>query len=125
MAHSASIDTATLGAELTALISSMQSSVALGAFAGAVAVVLASTELSLIRKSLFFLISFISGILCAHFGADLLAGALGAWMPAGSRVDAGVGALLSSALSVKILLWFICRDGNPLSLLSQTKGDQK
>jgi hypothetical protein len=125
MDPSVTIDIAAAGTGLSARLGGLQASVALGAFAGAIAFILASTELSLVRKGLFFLISFISGILCARFAADLLGGALGAWMPVGTRVDPGVGALLSSALSVKILLWSIQRAGDPLAALTRLKGGRK
>lgn len=84
--------------------------VVLGAFSGAVVFVMASSELSVWKKLVFFLPSFGGGLLAAPLASSLVS----FFLPAAIAVDHGVGALLASALVVKGLIWLIASDAAAL-----------
>lgn len=116
---SSSAATAAVGAiTLLSLLPGVPVNVVIGAFAGAVAFVMASHDLSLGKKAGFFLISFLSGCLSAHMVTGLIASVL----PKQIDVNEGVGALLAATLSVKLLLWLIRRADNPPDLFNLKGG---
>ena len=69
-----------------------------GAFAGSVVFVLSKNEIPIWQRWLYLVVSMIGGVLAAGFAADVLQ----AVVP-GITVPKGVGALLASALVVKVL----------------------
>ena len=95
--------------------------VVLGAFAGAVVFVVSSSDLSLTRKIVFLIISFVAGCLCAPMVAQLIDRVL----PEPVDVSEGVGALVASALAVRLLLWLIRCAENPSEWLERFKGSRK
>lgn len=98
----------TAAINLLSILSGIDSAIAMGAFAGAAVFVMSSTELSVSRKIAFFLISFLAGYVAAGFTAEVVA------LPLFNRLQVphGVGALIASATSVKVLLWLIGKANN-------------
>lgn len=96
-------------AALAATIPGVDASVVIGAFSGSVVFVLASNDLTNLRKVAYFMLSFTGGLLAAGMAAASLS-ALLAILPATIVVPNGVGAMLASAMVVKLLLWLISRD---------------
>lgn len=90
----------------------------LGAFAGAAVFILSSQELTLVRKALFFCVSFVSGILAASTASGLMASAL----PKAVSVSPGVGAMVSAAVIVRLLQWMIRRANDPDGALKEWRG---
>lgn len=75
----------------------------LGAFAGAAVFVLNSDELGTVKKLGFLVASIVAGLLSAPLAASLIAQAL----PTNTEVSHAVGALVASAVVVKLLLALI------------------
>ncbi|QDQ27714.1 hypothetical protein FNU76_23795 [Chitinimonas arctica] len=115
--------TSLFAVSLISLFPGLQAEIVLGAFAGAIVFVLSSTELKLARKLGFFLVAFCAGCIGARMATSLIAFAL----PASITASPGVGALLLSAVAVKLLLWLIGQADKPLALLSaiQKRGAEK
>ncbi|SMC24179.1 Putative phage holin [Andreprevotia lacus DSM 23236] len=94
---------------LLSLVPGVDPAVVWGAFAGAVVFVLASDELTRLKKVVFFCISFGAGCLCASLVTGLIAGVI----PRTVEVSRGIGAMVAAAVIVKILQWLIRRADNP------------
>lgn len=122
MAEPASTSAATLaltGAGLLALYPGLDAGTVLGAFAGGAVFVLSSHELSAAKKLAFLLLSIAAGIVGSASTASLID-----WLlPGPVDVDKGVGALVASAVAVKLLLWLIA--SNPAELLAGLRGGGK
>lgn len=122
MAEPASTSAATAavtGASLLALFPGLDAGAVLGAFAGASVFVMASNELTTIKKLAFLALAFVAGLIAAPMSAALLATVL----PNRVQVSAGVGALVASALVIKVLIRLINKD--PADLLPGLKGGDK
>ncbi|MRR50787.1 MAG: alkaline phosphatase, partial [Rhodocyclaceae bacterium] len=98
------------------LLPGVEPAMVLGAFSGAVVFVMASDELSAVKKIGYFIPSFLGGLLAAKMVADILS----SMMPSALPVNTGVGALLASTLVVKTLLWLLARD--PTSVIEFFRG---
>ena len=85
------------------LLSGLDAATVLGAFAGAAVFALNSGELTVLRKLAVLLLSIVAGCLSAPLAAALIASAL----PTNTEVSHGVGALVASAVLVKLLLALI------------------
>ncbi|REE92646.1 putative holin [Cupriavidus plantarum] len=85
------------------LLPGVDAATVLGAFAGAAVFALTSDELSAIKKLAFLCLSILMGWLAAPLAASLIARAL----PADTEVSHGVGALVASAVLVKLLISLI------------------
>ncbi|HDT5893014.1 TPA: putative holin [Aeromonas hydrophila] len=88
-----------LGLALMSLIPGLDAASVLGAFAGALVFIVSAEELGHLRKVVLFIASFIAGLLLADLAGRLLATV----MPASVDVSQGVGALIASALAVRLL----------------------
>lgn len=124
MAEPASTTVATAavtGASLLALFPGLDASVVLGSFAGAAVFVMSSNELGTLKKLAFLALAFFAGLIAAPMASALLATVL----PDRVQVSAGVGALLASALVIKVLIRLINKADNPTDLLSGLKGGGK
>ncbi|MBI2382333.1 MAG: phage holin family protein [Gammaproteobacteria bacterium] len=106
---------------LVSLLPGIEAAVILGAFAGAMVFVMASEDLTALKKLGFFVISFIAGCM----GASLAAGILDGLLPDKVEVSQGVGALVAAALSVRVLLMLIRRVENPGELMDAFRGKEK
>lgn len=124
MAEPASTTVATAavtGVSLLALFPGLDAGAVLGAFAGAAVFVMSSNELGTLKKLAFLALAFVAGLIAAPMASALLATVL----PQSVQVSAGVGALLASALVIKVLIWLINKADNPAELLSALKGGGK
>lgn len=124
MAEPASTTAATIavtGASVLALFPGLDAGAVTGAFAGASVFVMSSSELGRLRALLFLCLSVVAGLIAAPLSAALLASIL----PDRVQVSTSVGALLASALVIKILIWLIDRADNPAALLTLLKGRDK
>lgn len=79
----------------------LDAGVVIGAFAGAVFFVTSSTELKLPARGGYFFVSFIFGVICAPYAAEMISLAV-----PGPRSSAPVslGALIAAAIAIKLLL---------------------
>lgn len=91
---------------LLAMFPGVDASVVLGSFSGSVVFVLASDELTAVKKVGYLLAAFGAGILAA----PMTAGILSAVIPGPVAVSPGVGALLAATLVIKTLLWLLDRN---------------
>ncbi|TCP13763.1 putative phage holin [Crenobacter luteus] len=120
-ASTSAASAALAGASLLALFPGLDAGAVLGAFAGAAVFVMSSNELSNPKKFGFLCLAIVAGLIAAPMAAALLATVL----PDRVQVSAGVGALIASALVIKILIWLINKADNPADLLSGLKGGGK
>lgn len=88
---------------LSLLLPGVDPGAVLGAFAGAAVFVLNSGELGTVKKLGFLAASIVAGLLSAPLAAALIARAL----PTNTEVSQAVGALVASAVVVKLLLALI------------------
>ncbi|AXT47733.1 MULTISPECIES: putative holin [Chromobacterium] len=119
--------TTTAGALATAalltLIPGVDAAVVLGAFAGGAVFVISSSDISVSKKAVFFVLSFVAGIVAARGVATFVD-----WLlPEPVEVSNGVGALIASALAVKALLSLISAADSPefFQKLRLLKGKEK
>lgn len=112
---------AVTGASLLALFPGLDAGAVLGAFAGASVFVMSSNDLTTLKKLAFLGLAIVAGLIAAPMAAALLAIIL----PQSVQVSAGVGALIASALVIKVLIWLINKADNPTALLSVLKGGGK
>ncbi|QNM96384.1 putative holin [Chitinimonas koreensis] len=106
---------ALLGVTLLALFPGLDAATVLGAFAGAAVFVVSARELTRWQRLAYFAAALAAGVVLGRFAADLLTG----WLPMRVAIPAGVGALLSSAVVIKLLLWLIGQADNPAGLLAE------
>lgn len=88
---------------LSILLPGVDPGAVLGAFAGAAVFVLNSGELGTVKKLGFLAASIVAGLLSAPLAAALIARVL----PSNTEVSQAVGALVASAVVVKLLLALI------------------
>ncbi|WP_337881775.1 putative holin [Chromobacterium haemolyticum] len=123
MAEPASTTAATVaitGVSLLALFPGLDAGTVLGAFAGAAVFVMSSNELGTLKKLAFLALAFVAGLIAAPMASTLLA----TMLPERVQVSAGVGALLASALVIKVLIRLINKT-DTADLLSGLKGGGK
>lgn len=99
---------AVTGVGAITLLPGVDAATVLGAFAGAAVFVLNSDEMSTPKKLAFLVLSIVAGFLAAPLASVLIAKAL----PTDAEVSHGVGALVASAVVVKLLLAMIRLAGN-------------
>lgn len=108
---SSSTATATVASvTLVSLLAGLNASVVLGAFAGAVVFVVTAADLGHIKKVALFAASIIAGVLADGLAASVLA----ALLPERILIAPGVGALVASAVTVKLLQALIRADSGIL-----------
>ncbi|QRQ88516.1 putative holin [Cupriavidus oxalaticus] len=103
------------------LLPGVDAATVLGAFAGAAVFVLNADEMSTPKKLAFLVLSMVAGCLAAPLAAALIAKAL----PTDTAVSHGVGALVASAVLVKILLALIRLAGNSDRLITIIRGNSQ
>ena len=107
---------ATYGLSITVLMSTMSeipAGVFIGAFAGSVVYVLTNSDIPTFKRLCFFLISFIVGILGSEYAANIMTTLTATWLPTGSVVDRSIGAIVASAVAIKIILALIAKTNIP------------
>jgi hypothetical protein len=100
------------------LVPGVDAATVLGAFAGAAVFALNSDELTTGKKIAFLMLSIVMGWLAAPLAASLIARIL----PADTEVSHGVGALVASAVLVKLLLALIRVADNSDRLVALFRG---
>lgn len=112
---SASATLATIG--LIAVLPGISAEVVLGAFAGAIVFILSSAELGSWRRLVFFVASFVTGVLAAGTVGNVLK----ALLPTAWSIAPGVCAMIAAAIVVRLLQWLIRRANDPESLIRDVK----
>ena len=100
---------AVTGVTLVGLLSGLDAGVVIGAFAGAVVFVLSASEFPIWKRLAFFIVAFVLGVLTANFSTSVLSTVA----PESVTVEKPIGALVSSATIVWILIAVISRAKNP------------
>ncbi len=95
----------------------IENGIILGALCGSILLVISDERISVLRRIVLFFISFAMGMLLAELTLYLLL----PFFPSNiqSKVPLGLGALVASAVSVKLLLWIIKMFDDPSSLLDK------
>lgn len=106
------------GASVYGFLSGTDYGVVFGAFAGAVFYIATAADLSAARRLAYFLVSYIAGILCSGLVGSKLALATGY---SDKPLDA-IGAVIVSALAVKILTFLNNQDVGSLVALITRRG---
>jgi uncharacterized membrane protein len=117
----AAVTTGATGVSILALFPGTDASTVLGAFAGASVFVMSSNELGPLKKMVFLVLAFIAGLIVAPLSSELLSN----FLPNHVQVSESVGALLASALVIKVLTRLIAKADHPETLLPGRKGDKK
>lgn len=107
---------ATYGLGITVLmgtVSEIPAGVFIGAFAGSVVYVLTNSDIPTFKRLCFFLISFIVGILGSDYAANIMTALTAAWLPTDTIVDRSVGAIVASAVAIKLILALIAKSDIP------------
>lgn len=107
---------ATYGLGITVLmsaISEIPAGVFIGAFAGSVVYVLTNSDIPPFKRFCFFMISFIVGILGSDYAANLMTALTATWLPTDTVVDRSIGAIVASAVAIKLILALISKTDLP------------
>jgi hypothetical protein len=98
----------------------IENGIILGALCGSILLVISEEHISVLRRIILFFISFAIGMLLAEITLYLLI----PFFPSNiqTKVPLGLGALVASAVSVKLLLWLIKRFDDPSDLFDKFKG---
>ncbi|WP_454711094.1 putative holin [Cupriavidus nantongensis] len=110
---------AVTGVGAITLLPGVDAATVLGAFAGAAVFALTSDDMSTAKKLAFLVLSIVAGCLAAPLAAALIAKAL----PTDAEVSHGVGALVASAVIVKLLLALIRVASNGDRLVGYFRGN--
>lgn len=107
------------GASVYGLLTGTDYGVVFGAFAGAVFYIATAADLSPLRRLGYFVVSFIAGVLCS----GLLGSKLAAWTGYSDKPLDAIGAVIVSALAVKILTFLNNQDiGSLVALITRRGG---
>ncbi|OCG78802.1 hypothetical protein A9G42_01975 [Gilliamella sp. Nev6-6] len=98
----------------------IENGIILGALCGSILLVISEEHISVLRRTLLFFISFALGILLDEITLYLLIPLFPSNIQ--TKVPLGLGALVASAVSVKLLLWLIKKFDDPSDLLDKFKG---
>lgn len=119
---STTIATAALAsAGLFAMLPGVDAGVVLGAFAGASVFVLNSNDIKWPRKVAYLLLAFAAGLI----GAPMATSIIDFLTPEKVQVPHSVGALVSAAIVIKLLIWLIDRASNPGDVINNLRGGGK
>ncbi len=83
--------------------------VIIGSFAGAVVYVLTNSDIPLFKRLSFFLISFVVGIIGSEYASKIIGGITSTLMRSDISVDQSIGALVASAVAIKLILSLIAK----------------
>ncbi|OCG56324.1 hypothetical protein A9G36_03055 [Gilliamella sp. Choc6-1] len=98
----------------------IENGIILGALCGSILLVISEEHISVLRRTILFFISFALGILLAEITLYLLIPLFPSNIQ--TKVPLGLGALVASAVSVKLLLWLIKKFDDPSALFDKFKG---
>ncbi|OCG24645.1 hypothetical protein A9G11_03050 [Gilliamella sp. wkB108] len=98
----------------------IENGIILGALCGSILLVISEERISVLRRFILFFISFAMGLLLAELTLCLIL----PFFPANiqQKMPLGLGALIASATSVKLLLWLIKRFDDPTDFFNSFKG---
>ncbi|KEY56947.1 putative holin [Serratia sp. DD3] len=100
------------------LLSGIDAGAMVGAFAGSVLFVVSATDLTWRIKGLLFVVSMIAGIL----GADFVASIITSITPESVMAARPLGAIVASAVAVRLLMFISNQAGNPTGLIDRLRG---
>lgn len=100
-----SLATAAAQVTIISLFANTPADVLVGAFAGAVVYLLSDAPINKVRLVIMFIVSFLIGIISANVIADIGSALLGLFGMTVS-VGGGIGAFVSSAMTVNTIIWF-------------------
>ena len=107
------------GASIYGLLTGTDYGVVFGAFAGSVFYIATAADLSATRRMAYFVVSYIAGVLCAGLVGSKLSALTGY---SDKPLDA-IGAVITSALAVKILTFLNNQDiGSLVALITRRGG---
>ncbi|MDF3830250.1 phage holin family protein [Pseudocitrobacter sp. 2023EL-00150] len=107
------------GASLYGLLTGTDYGIVFGAFAGAVFYIATASDLGLFRRLAYFMVSYIAGVLCSGLIGSLLAG----WTGYKDKPLDALGAVIVSALAVKVLTFLNNQDiGSLVALITRRGG---
>ena len=106
------------GASVYGFVSGTDYGVVFGAFAGAVFYIATAADLSAARRLAYFVVSYIAGIICT----GLVGAKLADWTGYSDKPLDAIGAVIVSALAVKILTFLNNQDVGSLVALITRRG---
>ncbi|HCR3980621.1 TPA: phage holin family protein [Kluyvera ascorbata] len=106
------------GASVYGMLTGTDYGVVFGAFAGAVFYIATASDLSSLRRLAYFVVSYIAGIICS----GLVGAKLAAWTGYSDKPLDAIGAVIISALAVKILTFLNNQDVGSLVALITRRG---
>ncbi|MCT4701207.1 phage holin family protein [Enterobacteriaceae bacterium H20N1] len=104
------------GASLYGLLTGTDYGVVFGAFAGAVFYVATAADLTILRRSAYFIVSYFAGV----YGSGLAGSALASLTHYTEKPLDALGAVILSAVAIKFLTFFSEQD--PFALLQRWRG---
>ena len=107
-----------MGASMFGLATGIDYGVVFGAFAGAVFYIATAADLSAARRLAYFVVSYIAGIICS----GLVGSKLADWTGYSDKPLDAIGAVIVSALAVKILTFLNNQDVDSLVALITRRG---
>ena len=105
---------------LSMIYPNIENGIILGALCGSILLVISEQCISLLRRIVLFLISFSIGLLLAEMTLYLLIPIFPTNIQ--TKMPLGLGALISSAISVKLLLWLIKKFDDPTNFFNYFRG---
>ncbi|MFQ1008883.1 hypothetical protein B6D16_09885 [Gilliamella apicola] len=105
---------------LSMIYPNIENGIILGALCGSILLVISEQCISLLRRIILFLISFSMGLLLAEMTLYLLIPIFPTNIQ--TKMPLGLGALISSAISVKLLLWLIKKFDDPTNFFNYFRG---
>lgn len=106
------------GVTFLGLLSGIDAGVVIGAFAGSVVFVLSAPDFTLAKRLMLFAVSFFSGLLSSAF----IASVINSITPDGVIADKPLGALIASAIAVRLLMFMSKKADDPTSLIDHIRG---
>lgn len=100
------------------LLSGIDAGAVVGAFAGSVLFVVSAKDLTWHVKGLLFVVSMLVGILSADFVASLITSIA----PDNVRAAKPLGAIVASAVAVRLLMFISNQAGNPMGVIDRLRG---
>ncbi|RTY53654.1 hypothetical protein EKL29_21285 [Pantoea sp. YU22] len=116
---------AVTGVTFVGLLSGLDAGVLIGAFAGSVVFVLTADDLERWKRVLLFMVSVVAGVIGADMLAKLVSVLVSIWLPTTVEVNPAVGALIASAVSVRVLMKLTAKPQDGGSFLDRFKGPQR
>ena len=105
---------------LSMIYPNTENGVILGALCGSILLVISEQYISPFRRIVLFFISFAIGLLLAEMTQYLLIPIFPTNIQ--TKIPPGLGALVASAISVKLLLWLIKKFDDPTDLFNNFRG---